>query len=178
MTEIEKQMVNIIFAAGEGIDTNNIFKILNIKLENSELEKSVKNIKNNLNNIGLELIVSDISNAKFLSITTKSEYSNFLESYFKVQVEEDLTPAQLQTLTIVAYLKEVSVQEVSFIRGIQSIQTLRALSTRGLVKKLGEKYVLTLESFKILGISNNQDLKDFEKLSLNLRSKLSEALNG
>jgi hypothetical protein len=57
-------------------------------------------------------------------------------------------------------------------------KTLRALSTRGLVKKLAEKYFLTLEAFKILGISNNQDLKDFQKINENLKSKLKEALNG
>lgn len=192
--ELEKKIINIIFAAGEGIDISNILKILNNKIDKDEeqnvagevqieikkenIEEKINNIKNNLNNIGLELVVSENNNGKLLSMTTKSEYSNLLETYFKVQVEEDLTPAQLQTLTIVAYLKEVSVQEVSFIRGIQSIQTLRALSTRGLVKKLGEKYVLTFEAFKILGISNNQDLKDFEKISVNLKSKLSEALNG
>ena len=186
MTETEKQIINIIFASGEGIDVNNIVKILNTKnkegnnleISKEKIEVSILNIKNNLNNLGLELIVSEVNGCKFLSITTSSESSGILKEYFKVQVEEDLTPAQLQTLTIVAYLKEVSVQEVSFIRGIQSIQTLRALSTRGLVKKIGEKYVITLESFKILGISKNEDLKDFDKLSQNLRSKLSEALNG
>ncbi len=176
ISELEKKIINIIFAAGEGIDTITVAKILDLKKE--EVENSILNIKNNLNNFGLELIVSENNSSNFLSLTTKSEYSNLLETYFKVQTEEDLTPAQLQTLTIVAYLKEVSVQEVSFIRGIQSIQTLRALSTRGLVKKLGEKYVLTLEAFKILGISSSDDLKDYEKLSQSLRSKLSEALNG
>ncbi len=176
ISELEKKIINIIFAAGEGIDIITVAKILDINKE--EIENSILSIKNNLSSLGLELVVSENNNSKFLSLTTKSEYSNLLETYFKVQTEEDLTPAQLQTLTIVAYLKEVSVQEVSFIRGIQSIQTLRALSTRGLVKKLGEKYVLTLEAFKILGISLNEDLKDYEKLSQNLRSKLSEALNG
>jgi segregation and condensation protein B len=186
MTEIEKKIINIIFASGEGIDTNNIVKILSTKKQNGpeleinkeKLEESILNIKKNMNNIGLELVVSENNNSKLLSITTSPDSASILESYFKIQTEEDLTPAQLQTLTIVAYLKEVSVQEVSFIRGVQSIQTLRALSTRGLVKKIGEKYFLTLEAFKILGISINEDLKDFEKLSLNLRSKLSEALNG
>jgi segregation and condensation protein B len=193
--ELDKKIINIIFASGEGIDISNILKILNSKINNNEseenlesknitdvkkeeVEEKINNIKNNLNNIGLELVVTKGNNSDFLSITTKAEYSNLLQTYFKVQIEEDLTPAQLQTLTIVAYLQEVSVQEVSFVRGVQSVQTLRALSTRGLVKKLGEKYFLTLEAFKILGISNNQDLKDFQKINENLKSKLKEALNG
>ncbi len=182
LEEIEKKIINIIFASGEGVDILSICKILseNIdnKIEKKEVEDSIENIKNNLNNLSLELIVSEHNNSKFLSMTTSPDYTKILETYFKVQVEEDLTPAQLQTLTIVAYLKETTVQEVSFIRGVQSVQTLRALSTRGLVKKIGEKYFLTLEAFKILGISNNEDLKDYEKINTNLKSKLSEALNG
>lgn len=179
--EIEKKIINIIFASGEGIDILTICKILSTEKEifkKEEIEDKIENIKTNIKNLGLVLIVSENNNSKFVSITTSPDYTKVLETYFKVQVEEDLTPAQLQTLTIVAYLKETTVQEVSFIRGVQSVQTLRALSTRGLVKKISEKYFLTLEAFKILGVSTNEDLKDYEKINTNLKGKLSEALNG
>ncbi len=180
--DMEKKIINIIFASGEGLETSTIAKILSEINDNKVtleiIEGTLSSIKKNLESIGLELVVSENTGSKFLSLTTKSDYANILESYFKVHIEEDLTPAQLQTLTIVAYLKETTVQEVSFIRGVQSVQTLRALSTRGLVKKILEKYFLTLEAFKILGITNNEDLKDYEKISTNLKSKLTEALNG
>jgi segregation and condensation protein B len=190
INDLEKKIINIIFASGDGIETANLIKILNNKSEESletnalldinkeNIETSILNIKESLGALGLELIISKNHTGNFLSITTRPEYYGVLNSYFKVQIEEDLTPAQLQTLTIVAYMQEVSVQEVSFIRGVQSVQTLRALSTRGLVKKIGENYVLTLDAFKILGISHNCELKDFDKISPNIRAKLAEALNG
>lgn len=186
LEEIEKKIINIIFASGEGISSLDIFKILNLNKEEDQeesgekenLNKYISNIKNKLNEVGLELVVMGDDKNNTYTITTNTESADILSEYFKVSLEEDLTPAQLQTLTIVAYLVEVSIQQVSFIRGVQSAQTMRALSTRGLVKKIGENYFLTLESFKILGISNNQDLKDFQKINENLKAKLSEALNG
>ena len=179
MTEIEKQIINIIFASGEGINSLNIYKILNLKTEEEKnIKESTLNIKNKLNQLGLELVITGDTHNHTYTITTSKDSSDTLSDYFKVSLEEDLTPAQLQTLTIIAYMTEVTISEISFVRGVQSVQTVRALSTRGLVKKIGDKYFLTLEAFKILGISNNEELKDFQKINENLKSKLSEALNG
>ncbi len=182
MSDLEKKIINILYLSGEEITLVDILNILDdkdIKIDSEILE----NIKNTLKNIGLVLVKrEDIKNEKiintFLSINTNSEYADILKSFASFEVASDLTPAQLQTLTIVAYLKQASTQEVSFIRGIQSMQTLRALSTRGLIKKVGEKYNLTLESLQNLGVEKVEDLKDFEKLNTNLVLKLSDALNG
>jgi segregation and condensation protein B len=176
LDEVSKKIINVLFASGEGLDILSIAKI--ISEESSLVNEKIVGVKKSLNEIGLELIVSGNNNGSMLSIVTHPDYNLVLHDYFKTQIEEDLTPAQLQALTIVAYLKEVSVQEISFIRGVQSSQSVRALSTRGLVKKIGAKYALTTEAFKILGVSNNNDLKDFEKINLSLTSKLSDTLNG
>jgi segregation and condensation protein B len=183
MTDLEKKIINILYLSGEEVSVNDVLKVLNNK-EVKEIENTIlENIKNNLEKLGLVLIKrEELKNEKivnaFLSINTNPTYTDILKSFVNFEIASDLTPAQLQTLTIVAYLKQASAQEVSFIRGIQSIQTLRALSTRGLIKKIGEKYNLTLESLQSLSITKVEDLKDFEKLNANLVSKLSDALNG
>ena len=185
MSELEKKIINILYLSGQEISVSNIVEIL--KITESEGDKSIiesfENIKDNLNKIGLMVIKREEFkngnlNQVYLSINTNPQYAELLNSFANFETASDLTPAQLQTLTIVSYLKQASTQEISFIRGIQSVQTLRALSTRGLVKKIGDKYTLTTESLQNLGIEKVEDLKDFEKLNANLISKLADALNG
>lgn len=210
--DIIKKIINILFINGEEIhikDLSNILysnendiaesKDLDQEKENSintaenTQQKEIKIIDNSLiekvresvEKIGLHLI---FSNNK-LSLTTNSKYSDLLKTLVTYNVNSDLTPAQLQTLTIIAYLKSVSVSDVSFIRGVQSLQTVRALSTRGLIEKdkrdsesldniNKDKYMLSIEALQYLGVEKNEDLKDFENIQNKLKQKMEEALNG
>lgn len=142
-------------------------------------------VKAKLDNMGLLLIF----NNNKLSITTATEYSHLLKEIVSFTVKSDLTPAQLQTLTIIAYLESATVADISFIRGVQSIQTVRALSTRGLIEKdkrvsggvediEKDKYMLSTEAMKYLGVTEVKELKDFENIQNKLKQKMQEALNG
>ena len=67
---------------------------------------------------------------------------------------------------------------VSFIRGVQSSQTLRSLATRGLITKSDTSYNVSIDSMKYLGISNISDLPSYNETREKLNAKISEALNG
>ena len=157
-----------------------------LAIEISDIEKSIEKVANTLADAGLNLI----NNNDKLLVTTSSEYSDVIKSFYSYTVTSDLTPAQLQTLTIIAYLASATVSQISFVRGVQSLQTVRALSTRGLIEKdrrvstedietiSKDNYMLSLEAFKYLGVSSNAELKDFEILQAKLKTKMNEALNG
>ncbi len=180
--DIIKKIVNILFLNGEEMSVKEVASILNISVE--IINNNIKALEESLSNIGLKLI---LNNEKF-SINTSSEYSDIMQSLTKYTVSADLTPAQLQTITIIAYLESLSTAQISFIRGIQSVQTVRALSTRGLIEKDTSKnntkdpskdnYILTTEAMQHMGISKNSDLKDFEIIQNKLKIKMQEALNG
>lgn len=175
--EINKKIINILYFKGEGVSQNQICNALEI--EEKDFDKKIEEVKNILNNIGLDILIYKNGNSEALyKVVSDKNCSELLTNIYNTELEEDLTPAQLQTLTIISYMREISVAEISFIRGVQSSQTVRALSTRGLVKKIGNNYTLTDESFKILGIVKSEDLKDFEKINNSLKTKLSESLNG
>ena len=180
--DIIKKIVNILFLNGEEISVKEVANILNVSVE--IINNNIKALEDSLNNIGLKLIL----NNEKLSINTHSDYSEAAKLLTKYNETSDLTPAQLQTITIIAYLESLSTAQISFIRGIQSVQTVRALSTRGLIEKDASKnntkdlskdnYILTREAMQYMGISKNSDLKDFEIIQNKLKIKMEEALNG
>lgn len=176
MNETAKKIINVLFISGEEKSLEFISSVLG--LESEEIEKEMVEINKTLENVGLSLF----KNNNLYSMTTSSTYSSILKSIREIEVEKDLTPAALQTITIVAYLKSATPAEVSFVRGVQSTQTLRSLSTRGLVKiGTGEqsgKYTLTTDALHYLSIENENQLVDFEKINTSLKQKLQEALNG
>jgi segregation and condensation protein B len=77
-----------------------------------------------------------------------------------------LTPAQAETLSIVAYLQPVSRPEVARIRGVASESATAALLERGLVEESGRSqfgavlYRTTPLFLKLFGLNSVDDLPD------------------
>jgi segregation and condensation protein B len=77
-----------------------------------------------------------------------------------------LTPAQAETLAIVAYLQPVSRPEVARIRGVASESATSALNDRGLIEEAGRSqfgavlYRTTPLFLKLFGLDKPEDLPD------------------
>ena len=76
-------------------------------------------------------------------------------------------------LTLVAYLGTPTREEISYIRGVQSAQSIRTLTVRGLINREGEKCVLTDDALKQLGVTKSENLPDYETIHTSLTEKLS-----
>jgi segregation and condensation protein B len=87
---------------------------------------------------------------------------------------DELTPALLETLAVVAYLEPVTRAEIAEVRGVSSEYALGALEERGLVEQQGRadtpgSPVLygTAERFlKLFGLGSRDDLPPLEEFAL------------
>ena len=112
-----------------------------------------------------------------ITISVLSELGEIAKKVRKEELEGDLTSASLQVLTICAYLGPISKSEISFIRGVQSTQSIRSLSSRGLITKENEKYSISIEAMQKLGLNNISDLPEYEKIKTDFEEKLKDALH-
>lgn len=117
-------------------------------------------------NRGLDLIIFDGR----AQLVTKPRFSKLLESFIKEEISDDLTPASLEVLAIVAYLGPISRSRIEYLRGVNSSFTLRNLMLRGLIERSPDPsrpnsyvYQPTFELFKYIGVFRKEDLPDFEK---------------
>jgi segregation and condensation protein B len=80
-----------------------------------------------------------------------------------------LTPAQTETLAIVAYLQPVSRPEIGRIRGVSADSAASALLERGLIEEAGRSqfgaalYKTTAMFLKLFGLRSLQELPDLAK---------------
>jgi segregation and condensation protein B len=114
---------------------------------------------------GLMLIV----NGDEVTLATKPELKTFLESLMKEEFKESLTPAALETLSLVAYLGPVTRGSVDYIRGVNSSFILRSLLIRGLVERApapkggGYVYHASAEFLKHMGLGKVEELPEYER---------------
>lgn len=156
----------LLFIHGEPLTYKKIQSVLGIEKE--ELETLINELKADLasDTRGLQLV----SDREKIQLATKPEFNTILESFMKEEISEDLSPASLEALAIIAYLGPISRARLEYLRGVNSIVILRSLMIRGLVERFPDPehpasflYRGTFDLMKHLGIKENGELPDFEK---------------
>ncbi|OGY42646.1 MAG: SMC-Scp complex subunit ScpB [Candidatus Buchananbacteria bacterium RBG_13_36_9] len=104
-------------------------------------------------------------------MVSNAENSKLVSEFLKEEVTGELTPASLETLTVIAYRGPITRAELEMIRGVNCSIILRNLSIRGLIeeiedkKNLVTKYQMSFDFLKHLGITESSQLPDYEKLN-------------
>ncbi|MFA6136067.1 MAG: SMC-Scp complex subunit ScpB [Candidatus Paceibacterota bacterium] len=151
----------VMFLYGEPMDLEKLSKVMKISTE--EAKTALEELKNNLlsENRGLILIEKGGS----FVLATKPEFSSFLDNFVRENLKEDLTPASLETLSLIAYFSPISRAQIDYIRGVNSSFILRNLLIRGLVdrKMKGNMYLYepSFDFLKHLGLENISQLPEF-----------------
>lgn len=161
-----KKIITVLYLSGEPMQCEAVAKLLGEDKE--AVENSLSEVKQSLESVGLTLL----SGEDGLSIVTQPEQAKLVESFWVEELQGELTPASLQVLTLVAYLGSPSREELSYIRGVQSSQSIRTLTVRGLIARQGERCRLTGEALKQLGVTTVEDLPDYSTIHAELSEKL------
>ena len=104
-------------------------------------------------------------------MATNPDNAGVVDLFIKQEAVGELTRAQLETLTVVAYRGPITRPELEQIRGVNCALILRNLLIRGLVEeeeksdKLLPTYVLSMEAMRHLGVASVSELVDYDKLS-------------
>lgn len=161
-----EKIITILYLSGEPISIDYVANLLQV--DRNLLDENLLEVENRIKSTGLLLL----RNKDELSIVTNPLQSQLVESFWKEELKGDLTPATLQVLSIVAYLGDPTRQTISFIRGVQSSQSIRTLSVRGLIIRNGENCVLTGEALKHLGVTKVEELPQYETIRNELLDKM------
>jgi segregation and condensation protein B len=171
--EIEKLksiIESILFIAGEPVKIGRITKIT--KKSKAEVENAVTALQNEYSTRGLAIIRKE----DMAEMATSAENSEFVSELVKSEIQENLSQAALEVLSIVAYKAPISRADVEAIRGVNSSFTLRSLLLRGLLDRIdnpkdnrGYLYKISFDFMKHLGIDSIEKLPDWEALSQDSR---------
>ncbi len=156
----------LLFVYGEPLEIKRIAKIL--KTNEAAVKDAVKNLEEGYlsENRGLKLV----SFGDEVQLATKPDFASLLEDFIKEEFKEILTPAALETLSLIAYLGPISRSQIDYYRGVNSSFIVRSLLIRGLVERSTDPkranvylYAPSFDLLKYLGLSKVEDLPEYEK---------------
>jgi len=133
LSQVEKEIEAIIFAAAEPLD---IETIQNKISKRSDVEKILKKLQNEYSNRGINLVCI----SKKWSFRTSPNLSNIMAK--EKTVEKKLSKAAIETLSIIVYHQPVTRAEIEEIRGVAfGTNTIEILMELNWVKPGGRKNV-------------------------------------
>ena len=164
LTEIEKEIEGVIFAAAEPLDVDTIESKLSKKVN---IEKSLKKLQLEYYNRGINLVCI----SKKWSFRTSPNLSNLMTQ--EKTIEKKLSRAAVETLAIIVYHQPVTRAEIEEIRGVAfGTNTLEILMELNWVKPGGRKdvpgkpiqYVTTEEFLSHFNLQKLTDLPTVDEL--------------
>jgi len=154
----------LLFIYGEAMPVSKIKKLLS--LDSAELVLVKKKLEERLLASGLMFISHNDS----FQLTTKPEYTSLVSEIVKMELNEELTSAALETLAIILYAGSLPRARIDYIRGVNSTFILRSLLVRGLIirnldpdKQNAFLYSASTELIRHLGLDGLSSLPDFVK---------------
>lgn len=165
--QLRNQIEALLFISGCPLKAKKIAKILNISAQTAQTALEALYLEYLNKNSGLAIL----KNQDSFEMTTSAPHSQIIQKFLKKEQTAELTKPSLETLTVIAYRGPLTKAELDLIRGVNSALILRNLMIRGLIEEIFdhklkmEKYQVSLEFLKCLGLPNRENLPDFDKLS-------------
>ncbi len=158
----------ILFACGDPVDKEKLADFL--KISKKEMEAEIATLKEFYidNKNGLQIV----SKGNTIQLVSSSRFGKFVASFLDKNVNEPLTNAALEVLSIIAYRGPITRSQVDYIRGVNCSFMIRNLAIRGLIEKVENlantrsyEYVVSYDFLKSMGIERIEQLADYELLN-------------
>ncbi len=165
---ISSVLESVLFVSGDGVTKAQLSEILEIPKDEVQTHIDSLNRYYKENERGLTVAEYD----EYVQLKTIEENFSFVTKLAETKKKLPLSPAALETLSIVAYHQPVTRGSIEFIRGVNSDGPMGKLLERGLIEESGRLdapgrpilYVTTKEFLRSFGLSSLQDLPDAESL--------------
>ncbi len=162
---------SILFAAGDSVPKDQLAEIMELS------EEEVKQAADKLNqdyeerSRGLRVLLLEDS----YQLCTSERFFPYIQKLKEPKRRQNLSPAALETLAVVAYHQPVTRSSIEFIRGVNSDGPVNRLIERGLIEENGRLdapgrpilYVTTQEFLRAFGLSSLSGLPDPEPARIN-----------
>src|SRR3989339_1299261 len=163
---MSSQIETILFVASKPLSLKKIAKVLQV--EDEVAVQALKELTTKYNQVESGMII--LQNNDEWQMVSNPDNKIVAENFLKAEVSGELTRPQLETLTVISYCGPITRPELDQIRGVNCSLILRNLMMRGLVKEAEDpsgllpKYEVTTDYLRHLGVTNLNELPEYEKL--------------
>lgn len=166
------QIEALLFVAGEdGLGLRQLAELVHLPASalHQQLDKLSEKYQSD-DDSSLSLLVS----SNTYKLVTKDKHADLLRQYSSTPINQSLSRASLEVLSIIAYKQPITRIEVDDIRGVNSSGAISKLQAFDLIREDGKKdvigrpnlYVTTDYFLDYMGINDLQELPDVSGLEL------------
>lgn len=166
--KLKSVIESILFISGEPVKISRIVKVSGAS--KPEVENVIMALQTEYSGTNRGFVI--IKKEDEAQMATNPENASYMDQLVKSEIQENLSRAGLEVLSIVAYRGPMTRMEIEAIRGVNCSFTLRSLLMRGLVERVDNPkdnrsylYKISFDFLKKLGIDSVEKLPDFETLS-------------
>jgi len=160
MTPLARTIEALLFLSNDPVSVHDLAGA--VEAEEADVVEAIGELRHGLEGRGVHL--REV--AEGWTLATRPEHEDAARRLLSRPRTPSLTPAQAETLAIVAYTQPVSRPEVARIRGVASESATLALTDRGLIEEAGRSpfgavlYRTTPLFLKLFGLANLEGLPD------------------
>jgi segregation and condensation protein B len=169
MSDLAQHLEALLFALGRPLSRKEAYAKLGCQA--AELEAAVGELSAPGRGVTL------VDDGSQLELRTSAATATLIEQVRKEEYAREIGRAGQEALSAILYRGPLTRAEIDFIRGVNSSQTLRTLSVRGLIRRVPNPkdersflYEPTTELLSQLGVARAKDLPEYEEV----RAKLQE----
>lgn len=167
---LKSALESLFFIANRSLNKNELAKFCSRKVEEIEepLNQLIEDYQKKESGIRI------IQNNQEYQMVTNPNYGPLIQKFLKQEINQELTPASLETLSIIAYRGPIRKSELEQVRGVNCSIILRNLIIKGLIKETNQNdleqtedrsYCVSLDFLKYLGINEIKELPNYYKLN-------------
>jgi segregation and condensation protein B len=168
--DLSSKIEALLFALGRPLSRKELVKMLSVSEE--EISAAIPLLLDSKQG-GIALV----DDGNEVELRTSAESSTLIEKIRKEEYSREIGKAGLEALSAVLYRGPLTRSEIDFIRGVNSSQTIRTLTLRGLVRKVPNPkdersflYEPTTELLSELGVTRAQELPDYADVRQKLQA--------
>ena len=165
----------LIFASPEPVTEENLISLLgseNRSAIQSALQELVEEYSQEERGIHIEQVAGGYR------FSTKSSVGKWIKEFALISNKAKLSPASIETLSIIAYKQPITLPEIQFIRGVNPAGAIKTLLEKKLIRITGRKRTVgkpftygTTKQFLIhFGLDSLYDLPSIEQFNSMLNS--------
>ncbi|HCM88682.1 MULTISPECIES: SMC-Scp complex subunit ScpB [Vagococcus] len=176
--EVFSKIEALLFVAGnEGLTLNEMANILNKKT--AHMYQFILDLKEKYDK-DEERAVTILEVGDHFILSTKKEYADVLKLFAQSSINQNLSQAALECLSIVAYKQPITRPEIEELRGVQSSGSVQKLVARQLIEEKGRVegpgrailYGTTAYFFDYFGLKSINELPTVDQLEINAEKEI------
>ena len=138
--DIAAMIEAVLAVAGEPVTIEALLAVTGEGTERAQVEEAVEAVRRRHEQEGSGLQVEHVAGG--FRLATRAEHEGALREYLGYRSKTRLSQAALETLAIIAYRQPITLPEINFLRGVNSVAVVRTLLDRKLVVVAGRKQVV------------------------------------